>query len=390
MEEAERAYADAVARNPRHVDAQLDLARLRYLRADADFARDLAGAAASNPDDVPLQLALVQALRQASDLDGAHAVLRDLISRRGATPEARAALARLLHEAGRLGDAENEAMEAATARPQDDSVVETLVAILLARARPADAQPFVQAQRAKSPNDQGWLAYEATIARLLEQPLHRELCDYNRLVRTYDVEAPPGWRSIEELNAAVLEALSARQRFAMHPLDQYVRNGARTARSLLTDPDPAIQALLRAFDAPIQSYRREIGFDPAHPLSARNRGAATFASAWSVQLRQEGFLLNHFHRHGWISSAYYVSVPEEVQDLTLMPGWLKFGEPRFATPTATPEVFIKPQAGRLVLFPSYLWHGTNPLHGGEPRTSIAFDVVPVPSAGAGDAGRSIG
>jgi hypothetical protein len=30
-----------------------------------------------------------------------------------------------------------------------------------------------------------------------------------------------------------------------------------------------------------------------------------------------------------------------------------------------------------VLFPSYIWHGTVPLHADTARTTIAFDAVPV-------------
>jgi hypothetical protein len=30
----------------------------------------------------------------------------------------------------------------------------------------------------------------------------------------------------------------------------------------------------------------------------------------------------------------------------------------------------------LVLFPSYMWHGTNAVHGSQVRTTIAFDAVP--------------
>ena len=41
---------------------------------------------------------------------------------------------------------------------------------------------------------------------------------------------------------------------------------------------------------------------------------------------------------------------------------------------AVPEHFIQPRAGRLVLFPSYLWHGTTPIHGSEPRMTVAFDA----------------
>jgi hypothetical protein len=60
-----------------------------------------------------------------------------------------------------------------------------------------------------------------------------------------------------------------------------------------------------------------------------------------------------------------------------MAGCLQFGEP----PTELglglgPRRIIKPRAGRLVLFPSYLWHGTLPFTDDAPRMTVAFDVVP--------------
>ena len=41
-----------------------------------------------------------------------------------------------------------------------------------------------------------------------------------------------------------------------------------------------------------------------------------------------------------------------------------------------PEHFVEPAAGMLVLFPSYMWHGTVPFATGAPRLTAAFDVVP--------------
>jgi hypothetical protein len=93
-------------------------------------------------------------------------------------------------------------------------------------------------------------------------------------------------------------------------------------------------------------------------------------------MRRGGFHLNHVHPLGWLSSAYYVSVPAEVEDASARSGWIKFGEPRFPMPGATAGLFVQPKPGRLVLFPSYMWHGTNAIQGDEPRTSIAFDAVP--------------
>jgi Flp pilus assembly protein TadD len=375
LDEAEQAFAQAVAVEPRDLDAQLSLAQLRFMRGDPAFARDIAAAAAKS-EDPTLQLLHADVLRRAGDLKGSEAVLRAFIARRGAVPEVRASLAAVLQELGQLREAETEALEAAAQRPNSVGVIENLVAIQLSQGRAEDAVPFISRQRSLQPNEQRWIAYEATAARIKGQPLYRELYDYGRLVRSYELEAPAGWASMAELNAEVSRALAARHRFATHPLGQSLRNGSQTARSLLTEREPAIQGLLAAFAPAIEDYRRAIGTAPAHPLSSRNQGEARFAGCWSVQLQREGFHVNHLHPAGWISSAYYVSVPAEVHDEDLRSGWIKFGEPRFAVPGATPERFVQPKAGRLVLFPSYMWHGTNPIHGSEPRLTVAFDVVP--------------
>jgi hypothetical protein len=47
------------------------------------------------------------------------------------------------------------------------------------------------------------------------------------------------------------------------------------------------------------------------------------------------------------------------------------------TPTPLPADYVlKPEPGLLVLFPSWLWHGTRPFHGNGTRLTIAFDLVP--------------
>ena len=376
FEEAERAYVQAVALEPRDAAAQSNLAQLRFMRGDPEFTREIAAAASMYPGDIRLQLALGDLLRRAGNLAGAEAVVRTLISNSGPVPEARSSLATVLQELGRLKEAEGEALEAALARPHDVTLIENLVAIELAIGRPDEAAPFIRTQRLSQPNDQGWIAYEATAARMRGDELYRRLYDYGRLVRVYELEPPSGWSSMAELNAALVQALGTRHRFAAHPLDQSLRNGSQTARSLLTERDRAIQALLAAFAGPIESYRAEVGNEPDHPLTARNRGTAQLSGCWSVELRQDGFHVNHIHPQGWISSAYYVSVPPEVEDSRAKSGWLKFGEPRLPIPAVDAEHFVQPRAGRLVLFPSYMWHGTNAIRGAEPRLTVAFDVVP--------------
>ena len=115
-----------------------------------------------------------------------------------------------------------------------------------------------------------------------------------------------------------------------------------------------------------------------HPLSSRRADGFRFAGSWSSRLRDQGFHTNHIHPMGWISSCYYVAVPDTVEDEAARQGWIKFGEPSFAARLAEPvRRAVKPVAGRLVLFPSYMWHGTVPFHGDSARTTIAFDAIPV-------------
>ena len=88
--------------------------------------------------------------------------------------------------------------------------------------------------------------------------------------------------------------------------------------------------------------------------------------------------MNHVHPEGWISSSYYVAVPEETKSDNNRAGWIKFGEPPFDTsPPSPPEKWIGPEAGMLVLFPSFLWHGTEAIHDGSIRVTAPFDAVPV-------------
>jgi Flp pilus assembly protein TadD len=376
---AEREFERAVALEPANIEGQLQLARVRFMQGDPAFVRSLNSAVLANRNNRALQALLANVLWRSGDLNSAETVLRDLLSRHGPNSATAAMLATVLQETGRLKEAETLALEAAATAPKDEVVLESLVSIMLSLGNAAEAMPFIQAHRARLPDAQGWIAYEATAARLLGRELYPQLYDYDRLIQVFDVEPPPGWSSMRELNEALIQSLSRAHSFRNHPLDQSLRHGTQTPRSLLQDPDPAVKAILQAFEAPIEEYRRRLGRDPSHPLTLRNDGniaGSRFTGAWSVRLKRLGHHVNHYHPDGWISSAYYVEVPPEAADATARSGWIKFGEPRYEVPGATAERLIQPAPGRLVLFPSYMWHGTTAIHGDSPRMSIAFDVKP--------------
>jgi tetratricopeptide (TPR) repeat protein len=374
-EEAERGYLAAVVLEPASLDAQYMLAKVRYMRGDPRFARDLAAATARNRGDAPLQLLFANVLRHTGDLAGSELLLRDLIARHGPDPQWRSALASVLQEMNRLDEALSEAQLAVQTDPENAHLREVLVSVLLSLGRASDAMRHIREMRRIAPGEQIWIAHEATAARLIEDRAYPDLYDYERFVRVYDLDVPAGWNSLAEFNAELEARLSERHGLVHQPFDQSMRSGTQTMGSLADDDDPVIQEALGAFMAPIEDYRAALGTDAGHPLSYANRGTARIATCWSVRLRAQGFHVNHIHPAGWLSSAYYVAVPPETNDENRQSGWIQFGAPRDPVPGAGPALKIRPRVGRLVLFPSYMWHGTTAIQEATPRMTMAFDVV---------------
>ncbi len=261
--------------------------------------------------------------------------------------------------------------------PGDRGITACLISALLMQGKAREALAAVLPMRQSEPNGQHWIAYEATALRMLGDDRYDALVDLDRFVRSYALPVPDGFESVEAFNAAFLQALDRWQPYERHPLDQSLRDGSQTSRDLTSIDDPVIKAYVRALDAPIRDYVQFVGTSDTHPLTARNTGDYRIAGCWSVRLHGGGRHVNHVHPEGWISSAYYVAVPGDVDDESEKAGWIKFGEPPFrSSPPMPPQKWVKPSAGTIVLFPSFLWHGTEPINEDSVRVTAPFDVVP--------------
>jgi hypothetical protein len=160
------------------------------------------------------------------------------------------------------------------------------------------------------------------------------------------------------------------------PLRQSLRNGTQTSGNLLGRNIDVLNQTRAAIITALATYLDALPKNDRHPFLARRSEAIRFAGSWSVLLKDGGKHVNHFHQEGWISSAYYISLPtKSASDPTA--GCLQFGQPsdEYGV-TLAPRKVIEPVAGELVLFPSYIWHGTAPFHGRDSRLTIAFDAVP--------------
>jgi Flp pilus assembly protein TadD len=375
-DEAESVLTELLGPAPLDMQTQYLLAQLRHVRGDPDFALSYREAA-ERPDASPeICAGYADTMRRAGNGAVAEQLLRNLLTRCGPRPELLSSLGIVLQECGRHAEAVTMVRAVAAAQPENAAAAENLVAALLSAGEARDALPIIERFREAAPQDQRWIAYRTDVARQCDESLYSEWCDFERLVRVYDLAPPAGYATIDEFHATLSQMLGSRHRQASHPLDQSLRHGTQTSRGLIAGSDPVIDAFLGMLAAPLAAYQRETGHEPAHPLLARNTAPARLTGCWSVRLRRGGYHVNHIHPQGWISSAYYVSVPSESDDTGTCSGWLKLGEPRFPMPGTDVRRYVQPRPGRLVLFPSYLWHGTVPIHGPEPRLTIAFDAVP--------------
>ena len=167
-------------------------------------------------------------------------------------------------------------------------------------------------------------------------------------------------------------------RLTNQPYEQSVRGGTQTDGFLLGRSDEAIAQLRSDLDQAIGYYIRRLGkVSDDHPLAKLRHAHPRIVGSWSVRLRSAGKHAPHFHSQGLLSSACYVALPHCMEangTNEMKAGWIEFGRP--PENSGLPDgAFseIQPKEGRLVLFPSFLFHATRPFPDGE-RLTVAFDV----------------
>jgi len=251
--------------------------------------------------------------------------------------------------------------------------------VLLARGqhrlqtqRPDEAARFLQSAVQANPEDLSGWALLALAWRLTDDPRHDWLCGQHGLFGSYHLGL-----AAEELTA-LASVLRRLHRSRAHPIGQSVRGGTQTAGLLFLRPEPEIARLVEALTDAVRRHVSQLpARDPRHPLLRHRNSDLAFAASWSVRLTKGGFHVAHLHPAGVMSSACHISLPEGLGKSAEQEGWLEIGRPPGELGLDLPPLAtIEPKVGRLVLFPSYVFHGTRPFRGGE-RLTVAFDVAAV-------------
>lgn len=243
----------------------------------------------------------------------------------------------------------------------------------------AAADRATEATRVDPGNQEAW-SYLGTAWRLLDDPREYWLCDYERFICLLPVEPPSGFAGTPDFLDALKSTLEPLHQASREPVQQSLRGGSQTPGRLFGRPDPVIAATHASLLRAVERWMHTLPTDPRHPFLARKARSVRVSGSWSVRLWSSGSHVNHIHPEGWLSSAFYVSLPPSVvaQSQSDDPaGCIQFGQPPLELGLdLPPRRVIRPEAGRLAVFPSYMWHGTVPFEDTQPRLTIAFDMVP--------------
>jgi len=246
--------------------------------------------------------------------------------------------------------------------------------------QPELAQRCVSAALQAAPLDQEAWAHQGTLWRLRGDPREDWLCDYERYVGLVEVDVPGSYDGQERFLAELSSVLEPLHQSARAPVNQTLENGSQTTGRLFGRPIPLLSELRSCLTASIQRWIDALPDDPSHPFLSRKQGGIRIGGSWSVRLRQSGRHSNHIHPQGWMSSAYYVALPDSVSAANQSSGHagcIQLGRPLDDLGLdLPPRRIVTPRVGHIALFPSYCWHGTLPFDDHVPRMTIAFDMQP--------------
>ncbi|WOF43950.1 hypothetical protein KNJ79_03065 [Sphingopyxis indica] len=368
----ERAIADLEAilrRNPMWLDGQRTLARI-YGQLGCPPAAGVTAALDRLPAQPELHREHIHILLEAQDLAGAAAACAAAKARIGRPDWLTDLMAHIESEQGQIAAAD--ALFDTLPEPRDADAVSGRARHLVRANRPDAAIALIEPWIGRDEQRLLW-PYLSLAWRMTDDPRWQWLEGHEALVRTFDLGD-----SLGDLDALAHHLRRLHTALAP-PLDQSVRGGTQTDGNLLVRAEPEIEALRSTLLTAVDAYIAGLPLpEEGHPTLLPRRDPVRIAGAWSVRLEGEGFHTDHVHSQGWISSALYIALPEtSPEGAARHEGWLSLGEARDLVPGLAPLRLIEPRPGRLVLFPSTMWHGTRPFPAGE-RLTVAFDIARPP------------
>ena len=358
-----------VAQAPTFIDGLFFLAQLRQAQGEADYCSHYGTAAARVPQDPSIPDAWARTL---AGMDHNTAAADVIAAARARLPQVeRFRLLEAIYAGAGGDDDRAELLFAGLDDPSDDRKVHE-ARHRIRRGEYDHAERLLAEAEEQSPDDIRAWALRGILWRLTGDPREDWLHQQAGL---------HGLRPLHDAEQVLPPAIA--QLHLLHdnsplPLGQSLRGGTQTRGRLFDRGEPEMQALRKAIEATVETYRSELPpADGTHPLLRHRAADWRIVGSWSVRLSGGGdYHTSHIHPQGVVSSALYCQLPDAVgSDEEQQAGWLELGRPPPDLRLDLPPIrVIQPREGHLALFPSTLYHGTRAFGEGR-RMTVAFDVA---------------
>jgi tetratricopeptide (TPR) repeat protein len=365
-EEALAAYRKAVEVAPAESTAHLALGiALKEIGHNDDAYIATVKSVELDPDYAEARYQLATALEERGDTDGACEQYIRATDLKPELLEAQIAVTKLLFE-------KND--------PRALTAQYNLGATLLERGQPEAALKAFDANLRGAAHKTRDLAFKYIAHIQLGQlAAAKALYDYKQIIRSQTIAGPGVYGDVDRFNEELLSYVTTHPTLVREPEGKTTRLGQQSGE-LLVNPSGPMTILNEVIRTAISDYRKSIPSESTHPFF-EYLPEDYVLSGWAVVLDGEGYQNPHIHPDGWLSGVYYVEVPETVSnDEDEHAGWLELGQPdpELFPHQSEPELFyFRPEAGKLILFPSYCYHRTVPFKSEGRRVSIAFDAMPI-------------
>ncbi|MEM8697047.1 MAG: putative 2OG-Fe(II) oxygenase [Pseudomonadota bacterium] len=355
-----------VARAPDWVDGQIALARFRWESGDSEtYLSAIESALSRLPRHAGLWKSYISLLAGSGKLLEA-ADAAQMARRKGFDlPMLR--LIEAIHS-GAAGDLDRAGRLLSDLPRELPDLPQQMARHRLRIGKPDEALVELDEARRRHPDDISNWALTETAWRLIGDERHGWLVGDGALAGPLDLDV-----SQADLSA-LAKALRGLHAAGAAPIGQSVRRGTQTRGDIFKRADSIFVDLRHWLAKAVAKFWQALpAQDAAHPVLRHRDAAPAFVTGWSIRMTGGGFHVSHIHPGGVLSSAFYVTVPDGL-DADEREGWIELGRPPDDLRLDLDPLFVfEPKPARLVLFPSYLYHGTRRFSDGE-RMSVAFDT----------------
>lgn len=376
-------FGRLLSANPANAKAQFHYGGvLRSLNRNQDALTAFRAALAHDPQMPDAHNNIGGILQAMGEDEGAVAAYETALGLRSGDAAAHYFIGNRFLELGKIGRAVD-AFQQAIALAEDFAPAHSgLANAMLYAGDPAAALAACDDCLAIDPMNRNAISYKSiALTETGRDDEQRTLTDFDLLLRDEMISPPAGYRDLAEFNRAIADYIAGHPKLGQER-DKVVKNGSELSH-LLTDPEGPIKELRAIIEAQGAAYLDAIPKDTSHSFLSHRPGGWRL-DGWGTILQQRGHQLPHNHANAWLSGVYYVEVPRSIRESENAPaGWIEFGRPPDAYRcTCDPELkLVHPEEGKMLLFPSYMWHRTFPFEEDTRRITIAIDFEPTRDPG---------